>query len=106
MYFEDSILDFIELMQRSVPNSIEVFTKGNYGPFALILSKAFPGGEIKDIVKIGHRIYEYQDMWYDITGKINSEYMKENNIKYEDVKEIFSYYGPGKAMVYLRSNYK
>jgi len=103
---EDEIIDFIELMQRAVPNSLEVFTSGNCGPFALILSKAFPGGEIKYIQKIGHAIYEYRNMWYDITGQITPEFMEKNNIKYTDAEEIFSTHGAGKAVLYLRSNYK
>jgi len=106
IYMEDDIIDFIELMQRAVPNSKEVFTSGNCGPFALILAKTFPGGEIKYIYDIGHAIYEYRHHWYDITGQISKEFMKDNNIEYSDAKEIFSHYGAGRAMLYLRANYK
>lgn len=105
IFFEDEVVDFIELMQRAVPNAIEVFTCGNCGPFALILSKAFPGGEIKYIPKAGHAVYEYRSQWYDITGQITNKFMKDNKIEYSDAYEIFSYYGAGKAMLYLRANY-
>lgn len=106
MYFETEIVDFIELMQRSVPDANSVFLTGNCGPFSLILSKAFPGGEIKEIQTTGHLIYEYGKEWYDITGKIGVDFMEINGIKYADAKEIFSEYGPGKALVLLRSNFK
>lgn len=99
IYFQDELLDFIELIQRAVPNAIEVFTKGNCGSFALILAKAFPGGEIKDLK--GHIIYEIDKQWYDITGIVSNE-----NIEYTDAVEIFSKYGVGKAMIYLRNNYE
>lgn len=82
MFSEQEIIDYIELVRDSVPNAIEIFTKGNCGSFSLMLMKTFPGGEIKNLVG-GHLIYEYNDQWYDITGAIpNRKY------KYEDAEPI------------------
>ena len=96
VYFEDTILDYIELVRDSVPNAIEVFTQGNCGPFSLMLMKTFPGGEIKDLM--GHRIYEYRGNWYDITGLVKGDYKYENAVPILD-------YGLDKAMQLLKPNY-
>lgn len=101
--FEDEILDFIDVVRDAVPNAVEVFTQGNCGSFALILAKAFPGGTIKYIIKNGHTIYEYGPEWYDITGKYD---LDTNKVKYDDAYDLFEHFGAGRAMIYLRNNYK
>lgn len=97
MYFEDTILDYIELVRNSVPNAIEVFTKGNCGPFSLMLLKTFPGGEIKEL--FGHRLYEYKGNWYDITGKVKTDY------NYQDAIPILDL-GLDKAIQLLKPKYE
>ncbi len=97
MYFEDTILDYIELVRNSVPNAVEVFTQGNCGPFALMLMKTFPGGEILNL-EIGHRVYQYHGNIYDITGIINDKYDWDTTIPILD-------YGLDKAMQLLKPNY-
>ena len=95
MYFEDTILDYIELVRNSVPDAVEVFTQGNCGPFALMLLKTFPGGEILN--NVDHTIYEYHGEWYDITGKIP-------NGKYNNMIPIIEY-GLDAAIIKLKPKY-
>lgn len=91
MYFEDEILDYIELVRSSVPNAVEVFTKGNCGPFARMLMKTFPGG---DICYDGHCTYLYNGQHYDIRGSVESS------------AEPIMIHGLDKTIQVLKPNYK
>lgn len=79
---EQEILDYIELIRDAVPNAIEVFTQGNCGSLALILSCPF-NGEIKDLY--GHIIFEYKGIWYDITGVVETDYKYEEAISLNEL---------------------
>lgn len=92
--FRDSeILSFIELVQDSVPNAIEVFTKGNCTSFALMLATAFPGGRV--LHNIDHAVYEYNGFEYDITGHVSLE----NGMRIEE-------YGVLEIKNFLKNNYR
>lgn len=95
MHTEQEILDFIELIRESVPNAVEVFTKGNCGSFARILNKTFSGGNI--LHNIDHAVFEYQGVYYDITGNVTGEY--EGMIPIEE-------YGIEKAINLLKNKYE
>ncbi len=100
-YFEDEIIDYIELVRSAVPDAVEVFTNGNCGPFALMLMKTFPGGEIKNFID-GHRVYEYQGQFYDINGILEND-----KYKYEDAIPIITTGKDlDKALLLLKPNYK
>ena len=101
MYFEDTILDYIELVRNSVPDAVEVFTKGNCGPFALMLLKTFPGGEILN--NVNHTVYEYNGEMYDITGKISYEKLKNDSL-YSGMIPIIEY-GLDAAIIKLKPRY-
>lgn len=102
MYFEDTILDYISLVRDSVPNALEVFTKGNCGPFALMLLKTFPGGKIMN--NVSHTVYEYNGEYYDITGKIPYDAI-DNDSLYKNMVPILEY-GLDKAIMKLKPRYK
>lgn len=95
MHTEQEILDFIELIRESVPNAVEVFTKGNCGSFARILNKTFSGGNI--LHNIDHAVFEYQSLWYDITGNVTN--------KYQNMK-LIEEYGIEKAINLLKNRFE
>lgn len=105
MYFEDEIIDYIELVRSAVPNAVEVFTQGNCGAFALMLMKTFPGGEIENF-SCGHRVYSYRGQSYDITGALwDGE--KYKNPAYKNPEPIIKTGKDlNKGLLMLRANYK
>lgn len=84
---DDKILSFIELIRDSVPNSVEVFTKGNCGSFARILLYAFPEGEIFKHLD-DHFVFHSGRHLYDITGNVDSKYEFEKLTKLENIGDI------------------
>lgn len=84
---EQIILEFINLVRFSVPNSEEVFTKGNCGSFARMLLFAFPQGKIM-IHQGDHFIFEYEESIYDITGNVNGKYNYKKLRYLENIGDI------------------
>ena len=102
MYFEDTIIDYIDLVRDSVPEAIKIFTEGNCGSFARMLNKTFPGGKI--LHNIDHAVYEYHGNYYDITGRIKRKTVKKNKL-YQNMIPIEEY-GIDEAIILLKPKYK
>jgi short subunit dehydrogenase-like uncharacterized protein len=62
------VLNLIEIIRDSFPNSIEVYTKGSCVQFALILNTVYPKGEI--YYNVDHAVFELDNHYFDITGEI------------------------------------
>lgn len=88
------ILFFIQLLRDSIPNSVEIYTKGNCGAFALILQSKYPEGII--LYNEDHCIFEYGRHEYDITGDVTNKYPGmiplDNYIEYDKLKILQNSY--------------
>lgn len=88
------IENFISIIRDSVPNAVEVYTRGNCTSFARILEITFPGGRVMH--NISHACYKYAGLCYDITGNIKEP---KNSRPIED-------FGIRQIMTLTKNNYK
>lgn len=64
--YRTEILDFIQVVRKSFPNSVETYSEGSCLGFAFILLNQYPGGKI--LWDEDHAIFEFGNECYDING--------------------------------------
>lgn len=65
------ILKVLQLLRAAIPNAITVFSEGSCVLLAIMLSEAFPGGQV--LYDGNHAIFEHSGKCYDITGQVKKE---------------------------------
>ena len=58
----------ISLLRESIPNAVEIYTKGNCFKFALLMCSIVKEGDI--YYDEHHATYHFKGKFYDITGEV------------------------------------
>ena len=95
-YHNKDIGTFIEIFKGSedaTRNIIEtMYIRGMCGNFAIILHKAFPGGDIVIMNEASHVMYRYENFYYDIVCEFNDFYLydEDTDITYPEPDKIIA----------------